>query len=96
MIDLELSYRVMAEPDKLDTNSSLFIAPGPAPISLPNRKKVIGIYRTWFDRADAAVQKVCWKTLDYMTSQLGYEIVDISIPLLHDGQLAHAMTILCE
>ena len=83
MVDLELSYRVMAQPDSLDRDASLFSAPGSISINDKGRKKVIGISRTWFDRADAAVQKVCWSALDYFTSQLGYSIVDISIPLIH-------------
>lgn len=94
MIDLEVAYRVMAEPDVFDSDSSLFMAPSNVASQQNGRKKVLGIYRKWFDRADAVVQKTCWKALDYMTSQLGYEIVDISIPMIHDGQLAHAMTIL--
>ena len=83
MIDLELAYRVMAEPDALESDSRLFIAPGPFATSENGRKKVLGIYRTWFDRADAAVQKTCWNALDYLTSHLGYTIVDISIPMIH-------------
>lgn len=31
-----------------------------------------------------------------MQSELGYKVVDISIPLIRQGQLAHAMTILSE
>jgi Asp-tRNA(Asn)/Glu-tRNA(Gln) amidotransferase A subunit family amidase len=34
--------------------------------------------------------------LQYFQSELGYAVVDISIPLLREGQLAHAMTILAE
>ncbi|KAK3723189.1 hypothetical protein LTR37_001912 [Vermiconidia calcicola] len=96
MVDLELAYRVMAQPDNLNLESSQFMAPQSVQASRGGRKKVLGIYRTWFDRADAPVQKACWKALDYLTSQLGYEIVDISIPLVHEGQLAHAMTILAK
>ena len=94
MVDLELSYRVMAEPDRLNPESFLFAAPTNIDPAHGGRKKTLGIYRTWFDRADVAVQKACWRALDYLQSQCGYNIVDISIPLVHDGQLAHAMTIL--
>ena len=96
MVDLELAYRVMAQPDALDNDSSLFIAPGSILDNHSSRKKILGIYRIWFDLADEPVQKACWKVLDYFTSQLGYETIDISIPLAHEGQLAHAMTILAE
>ena len=96
MVDLELAYRVMAQPDALDTDASLFVAPGAVLNRRAGRQKTIGIYRTWFDRADAPVQKVCWKALDFLTSQLGYEIIDISIPMIHEGQIAHAMTVSVE
>jgi Asp-tRNA(Asn)/Glu-tRNA(Gln) amidotransferase A subunit family amidase len=93
MVDLELAYRIMSQPDALDSDSSLFAAPASANTS---NKKLLGIYKTWFDRADEPVKSACQKTLDYLTSKLGYETIDISIPLIHDGQLAHAMTILAE
>lgn len=98
MVDLELAYRVMAQPDALDPDAALFTAPASVDLSPPagGKKKLIGIYKTWFDRADAEVQKLCWKALDYLTTHHGYEIIDITIPLIHDGQLAHAMTILSE
>lgn len=83
MIDLEVAYRIMAQPDALDPDSSLFVAPNSISVSDTSGKRVLGIYRTWFDRADAAVQKVCWKAIDYLTSQLGYVTVDISIPMIH-------------
>lgn len=92
MVDLELAYRIMAQPDKQHAESSLFTPPS----SASKNKKILGIYRTWFDRADTLVQKACWKALDYLQFQLNYALVDISIPLIHDGQLAHAMTILAE
>lgn len=95
MVDLEIAYRVMAQPDELDNVSSLFASPGSSSAQ-SNRRKVLGIYRTWFDRADEEVQKVCWKAIDHLTSDLGYELVDITIPMIHDGQMAHAMTILSE
>ena len=96
MIDLEIAYRVMAQPDALDHDACLFTAPRSLSKNQAGRKNVLGIYRTWFDRADAEVRKVCWKALDHLTSHLGYQIVDISIPMVHEGQLAHAMTILTE
>lgn len=96
MIDLEIAYRVMAKPDPFDNDSCLFVAPGAVSSKAASRIKVIGIYRTWFDRADAEVQNICQKALDYLTSHLDYKIVDITIPMLPEGQLAHAMTILSE
>jgi Asp-tRNA(Asn)/Glu-tRNA(Gln) amidotransferase A subunit family amidase len=93
MADLELSYRVLAQPDPSSFPSSHFSPPrahtGP-------RNKVLGIYKPWFDRADPPVQEACHAALRYFQFELGYEIIDISIPLLREGQLAHAMTILAE
>ncbi|CAK3771479.1 amidase signature enzyme [Lecanosticta acicola] len=94
MVDLEIGYRIMAQPDGEDADSKLFQAPGSIPP--PDRKKILGIYRPWFDRADPVVKEACQKTLDHLTSKLGYATVDITLPLLHDAQMAHAMTILTE
>jgi Asp-tRNA(Asn)/Glu-tRNA(Gln) amidotransferase A subunit family amidase len=40
--------------------------------------------------------KICNAALDYYTSKLGYEVVEIEIPYLPEGQTAHAFTILAE
>ena len=95
MIDLELAYRIMAQPDPLDPDSALFLPPGPAAHE-PHTQKLLGIYKPWFDRADAAVQNTCWRALDRLTTQHGYRTVDITLPLIHAGQLAHAITVLAE
>ncbi|KAH8723233.1 amidase signature domain-containing protein [Phaeosphaeriaceae sp. PMI808] len=93
MADLELSYRVLAQPDPSVFPSSHFSPPkahtGP-------RNKVLGIYKTWIDRADPPVQEAYHSALQYLQSELGYTAVDISIPLIEIGQLAQAMTILAE
>ena len=93
MCDLELSYRVLAQPDPSKYPSSQFSPPkaftGP-------RNKVLGVYKSWVDRADPPVQEAFQSTIQYLTSELGYKVVDINIPLLKEGQLAHAMTILAE
>jgi Asp-tRNA(Asn)/Glu-tRNA(Gln) amidotransferase A subunit family amidase len=93
MADLELSYRVLAQPDPSYFPSSHFSPPrahaGP-------RNKTIGIYKAWFDRADPPVQEACQSALRYLQSEHGYKVIDITIPLLQEGQTAHAMTILAE
>jgi len=93
MSDLEVSYRVLAQPDPTVFPSSHFRAPRK---HTGLRPKVLGIYKTWIDRADAAVQEATYSALRYFESELGYKIVDITIPLTTDGQLAHAMTIMAE
>ncbi|OWY52025.1 amidase signature enzyme [Alternaria alternata] len=93
MSDLEIAYRVLAQPDPSTYPSSLFSPPrkhtGP-------RSKVLGVYKAWIDRADPSVQEAFHSALRYFESELGYQIIDISIPLLTEGQLAHAMTIMAE
>ncbi|KAI5367289.1 Putative amidase [Septoria linicola] len=93
MVDLEVGYRIMAQPDPLDTTSSLFQAP-----SSPSqtRNKVLGIYAPWFDRADPLVKSTCQASIDHLVAIHNYTVVPITLPLLPEGQLAHAMTILAE
>lgn len=55
----------------------------------------MGICRAWFEVADTQVLDACFAALSHYQS-IGYEIVDIDIPYLHEGQLAHGMTILSE
>lgn len=93
MIDLEISYRVLATPDPSTYPSSLFSPPRK---STGPRPKVLGIYKSWIDRADPPVQEAFHSAVQYLQNDLGYRIVDISIPLLTEGQLAHAMTIMAE
>lgn len=93
MADLEISYRVLAQPNPANFPSSHFSPP--KPLTGP-RNKVIGICKPWFDRADPPVQEACNSALQYFQSELGYKVIDINIPLLQQGQLAHAMTILVE
>lgn len=90
--DLEIAYQVMATPDPSHPSSSRF--PPPRPHAGP-RRKPLGIYQTWFDRADPSVLNVCHAALDHYKS-LNYEFVDITIPFLPEGQTAHAITSLCE
>lgn len=93
LTSLEAAYRIMATPDPSSRDSSLFPPPqkhvGP-------RSKVIGTERTWFDRADDPIRKLCYRAVEYYEKTLGYTIVDIQIPFLPEGQLAHAVTVLTE
>ncbi|KAK1908244.1 hypothetical protein P3342_013564 [Pyrenophora teres f. teres] len=93
MSDLAISYRVLAQPDPSTFPSSHFRAPNP---HTSHRPKVVGIYKPWLDRADGPVQEAIYAALGYFEKQLGYEVIDVTIPLTTDGQLAHAMTIMAE
>ena len=63
MIDLEIGYRIMAQPDPHDHDSSLFTPPGS---NTARKLKVLGIYRPWFDRADPLVKSSCQKAIDWL------------------------------
>ncbi|KAF1831308.1 amidase signature enzyme [Decorospora gaudefroyi] len=93
MADLEISYRVLAQPDPSTYPSSQFSPP--RKLTMP-QNKVLGVYKAWVDRADPPVQEAFQSALRYFELELGYQVVDISIPLLTQGQLAHAMTIMAE
>lgn len=94
MADLELTYRIMAAPDPDNASSSLFPAPVPRP-GLHTHSKLLGIYKPWFDCADASVLKDCHEAVSYYESA-GYTLMDITLPYLAEGQIAHALTILTE
>lgn len=94
MADLEYAYRIMATPDPYDTTSSKFSFPLPYPQS-NNDSKVIGIYKAYFEVAEPAVLGACHAALSHYQSA-GYKVIDITLPYLAEGQLAHAMTILGE
>jgi Asp-tRNA(Asn)/Glu-tRNA(Gln) amidotransferase A subunit family amidase len=81
--DLEAAYRFLLQADPSDTTAALFAPPGPISGSHP---KVIGIYRTWFDRADPSVLSVCSPAIDYFRDRLGYTVVDIELPYVPEGQ----------
>lgn len=96
--DLALSYRIMANPDPNNVSSAEFPDPMsdiPTPSSSKNRSKVIGLCKDWINRADPQVLQAFNKAIDYYRGQ-DYEIIDISIPYLRDGQKAHALTIVSE
>lgn len=93
MSDLELSYRVLAQPDPSTYPSSLFAPPRKFSAQ---RNKVLGVHKQWIDRSDPIVQDSFYQALKYFEHELGYKVIDISIPLLTPGQLAHAMTIMAE
>ncbi|KAJ5288219.1 hypothetical protein N7478_003905 [Penicillium angulare] len=94
--DLAIAYRVMAAPapESQDPTSSLFSQPVPPPADR-KRTKTIGIMSDWIDRAEPAVREVFDRALAYYREN-GYNVVDITIPYLPEGQRAHALTILAD
>lgn len=91
MSDLEVAFRIMGAPNPNDPMCSLFTPPG---VINSSRPKILGIYKEWFDRADPVVLKLCNEAVDFYKT-LGYSIVEIEIPYVPEGQIAHAFTILC-
>lgn len=62
----------------------------------PSRPKVLGIYKAWFDDCAPAVRELCQGMVDTLVAKCGYKVVDVEIPFLREGQIAHAMTVLTD
>ncbi|TPX18806.1 uncharacterized protein E0L32_011485 [Thyridium curvatum] len=58
--------------------------------------KTLGIPEAWFARAAPAVQQLTRSLLADLVQRRGYRPVPISIPFAHEGQMAHAATILTD
>ncbi|KAH6609210.1 amidase [Trichoderma cornu-damae] len=85
--DLTIAYRVMSQPDAGCPTQARFAVSVPPS---PSAKRVLGVYRDWFNKADPAVRETCDRALDYFAARRGYQVVDISIPFLPEAQVAHA------
>lgn len=85
----------MAGPNPSDSISSQFSTPATHPNVETTRKKYIGIFKPYFEDCQPEVLE----SMQSAVAQLelnGYEVVDITIPLISIGQRAHAITILSE
>ncbi|KAM0192571.1 hypothetical protein ACHAPQ_004340 [Fusarium lateritium] len=91
--DLTIAYRVMSQPNPDCHTQGRFALSVPPP---KGEKKVIGIYRDWWNQADPRVKEVCQRAVDYLTNKCGYEIVDITIPYIPEAQLAHSAVCIIE
>lgn len=91
--DLTMAYRLMEKPNPHDAIQGRF-APSIPPS--PAAKKTIGIYREWFDKASPDVLAATNKAIVYFENKLGYNVVDITIPYIREGQLAHSAWALVE
>lgn len=85
-------FQVLSTPDP----TSLF--PPLAPINLKpaTRTKVMGISQEWFSQATPAIQRLCRTLIYKMVSKYNYTVIDIDIPYLPEGQMAHAMSVLSD
>lgn len=95
MQDLEAMYRGLAHPDPSHATCQFFAPPSTDSTATP-QTMTIGIYKPWFARADKSVFDICQNAVDYFKDKLGYEVIDIEIPYMAEGQKAHTLTILSE
>jgi len=96
--DLVLAYRLMSEPDPLEPSSCSFPLPLPllTSITRPSRK-VIGIYRPWFNDCSKVVSTLCNQAVQHLTTFSNYELIELPpIPYLNEARMAHALTIITE
>ncbi|KAK5632471.1 hypothetical protein RRF57_008185 [Xylaria bambusicola] len=91
--DLAIAYRSMTAPNPDDAIQSAF-APSVPPS--PSAKKTLGICREWVSRASPVVRKSTEQAITYFAEKLNYDVVDIQIPYLQEGQWAHGAWALAE
>ncbi|KAK6850540.1 hypothetical protein PG987_000174 [Apiospora arundinis] len=91
--DLTLAYRLMSAPNPDDAVQGAF-APSIPPS--PTAKKYIGICHEWFNKASPEVLEVTKKAIAHLQDKHDYEVVDITIPYIREGQLAHSAWALVE
>lgn len=91
--DLTIAYRLMAQPDPDCPIRKLY---APSQPLQPSARRTIGIYSDWWAPADPRVAAACRAAVDYLAAEKGYDIVDISIPFVQEGRLAHGLLCLGE
>ncbi|KAK3341477.1 amidase signature domain-containing protein [Lasiosphaeria hispida] len=92
--DLTIAYRYMSQPNPSDPGQNLFAMSVPPE---PSAKKYLGICPEWVARADPEVRSIFDEVITHLTStKVGYELVEVQLPFLREGQLAHAPTCLAE
>ncbi|KAF3764577.1 amidase signature enzyme [Cryphonectria parasitica EP155] len=95
--DLTVAYRIMAQPDTSDPVSGLF-APSEKPAAQAGAggKRYLGLCRPWVNRATPEVRALFDKAVAWYEQELGYEVIDIDIPLIAEGRTAHGAINLAE
>lgn len=91
-VDLTIAYRFASQPNPNDPVQNLLAISTPPD---PSAKKYIGVCRKWVATADADVLELFEKSLAHLT-KLGYKVVDVDLPFLREGQLAHSATCVTE
>ncbi len=94
--DAALAYALIAGPDPLDPNSLHQPAPTLAGWNEAGIHGLrIGVFWPWFRHASADVVAVCEPLLEKFAS-LGAQVLDVVIPDLEAGRVAHVITIASE
>lgn len=91
--DLTIAYRLMSRPNPDDPSQCRF---GTSQPPAKGAKRTIGIYRDWWNDSDPEVRQICEKAVDYFKNELGYDVIDIEIPLIPEGRLAHSICCVAE
>ena len=92
--DVALAYLAMAGPDVCDPNTLRQPPPVP-PDGGGLRGLRIGVYRPWFEDADAEVVSACRRALDALRDA-GAEVCEIEIPDVHLVRPVHLVTVAVE
>jgi Asp-tRNA(Asn)/Glu-tRNA(Gln) amidotransferase A subunit family amidase len=93
--DVALAYAVMAGPVEDDALSQTQPPPTLAGLGDGVEGLRVGVYRSWFEHADAQVVAVCRGALDRLVER-GARVVEVEIADLELCRVAHAVTILGE
>ncbi|KAK4041573.1 amidase signature domain-containing protein [Parachaetomium inaequale] len=92
--DLTIAYRIASQPNPDDPAQNLLAVS--TPLSDPAAKKYLGICREWIATAAPDVLAILDASLAHLTTTLNYQVVDIKLPFLREGQLAHSAICLTE
>jgi Asp-tRNA(Asn)/Glu-tRNA(Gln) amidotransferase A subunit family amidase len=94
--DVALTYALIAGSDPRDPNSQKQPPPSLDGLGDTNVRGLrIGIFRPWFEHASAEVVERCRGALKVLEER-GATLVDVEIPDLEWGRIAHAVTIISE
>jgi Asp-tRNA(Asn)/Glu-tRNA(Gln) amidotransferase A subunit family amidase len=94
--DAALGYLAMAGPDEKDANTRFQPSPHLQGFGERDLRGFrLGVYRDWFEDAEASVVTACRRTLDVLR-EAGAEIVEVEIPELGLLRLIHSITTVAE
>lgn len=96
MADLALGYAALAGPDPADASSLGQPAPELESLGSLDLSGVrVGVYRPWFEDAEAPVVAACREALSWLEAA-GAVVCEVDLPDLELARVAHAITITSE